>query len=117
MKTTYSNGHFNLHLSALLDTLDDEAKRWAIEHLACENAVIKAVTEQILDGWTEDCSHGAKHCLAEAEPRWGLDWATRAVAKRAGEVAVKEIERLELALKEMTKDRDYYRDLPSPRRY
>jgi hypothetical protein len=98
MKTTYSNGCLNLHVGALLDTLNDDAKKMMIEHLACESAIIRAVTEQILDGVTEEGFSGAECCLAEPDPQRGLDWARREVARRAGDAAAKEIKRLENAL-------------------
>jgi hypothetical protein len=44
-------------------------------------------------------SRAGRNCVADSEPRNGLDWACREVAKRAGEVAADEIKRLESALK------------------
>jgi len=78
-----------------------EDKRKAADILSTDNEVIRFVTQQILDGWTElDSSSGRLvTALSGVESNRGLDWAIREVAKRAGEVAKKEIERLESALK------------------
>jgi hypothetical protein len=89
-----------------------------IERLGCESAVIKAVTEQILDGWTEDGWHGPTGVASpEPQPCSGLDWARREVARRAGDAAAKEIKRLEnaltLALKEVVEYRDKFDWHPS----
>lgn len=112
MKTTYSNGTLNFHIGALLDTLDDEAKKAMVDHLACESAIIKGVTEQILDGWTEDGSYGASACVAKPNPLpfEGLDWARREVARRAGDAAAQEIRRLENALTYALREVQEYRD-------
>ncbi len=111
MKTTYTNGHLNIHVGSLLDHLDDEAKLNMIQHLACEASVIKAVTEEIIDGMTEEGWHGATSAaVPNPHPSCGLDWARREVARRAGDVAAKEIERLEEALEQAHADIEYYRD-------
>lgn len=120
MKTTYSNSCLNIHLGALLDTLDDEARSIIIEHLSCERDVIKGVIEQVLDGWTEAGWHGAtSSAVPNPLPSSGLDWARREVARRAGDAAAKEIERLETALAHALTEVQRYRDLayPAPRHW
>lgn len=84
----------------MLEGIPAEAKLELMETLACDNVIIKHVVDQILEGWTENFYHGPMSCTAGDSPNYGLDWALREIAKRSGEVAKKEIERLEKALKE-----------------
>lgn len=107
MRVTFSpDGIFSFDFAALMDDLKPEDKLRLAESLACESAIITHVTAQILDGWTENCCHGPKCCTAPDDPAQchGLDWAVRQVAKRSGEVAAKEIARLEDALKHKEKE-------------
>lgn len=60
--------------------------------------VIKYVTDQILDGWTEQSSHGYIDCTAQSNPSSAINVARREIAKRSSEIAKKEIEALENAL-------------------
>lgn len=87
-----------IELSWLLSALTDEQKRELVDSLACEDAIIADVSAQLLDGWTERSSHGAKSCGSDAEPTSPLDKARRELASRAGEVAQKEIEDLKRSL-------------------
>jgi len=93
MEVKYENGRVHFDLDEILAMLTIDEKMAVADTLACQNDVIKFVTQQILDGWTELGSHGIK-CQAASEPSLGLDWATREVAKRAGEVAKREIKSL-----------------------
>lgn len=101
MKTRYENGRLCFDVGAFLDDLPAEDKIAFVETLACDDAIIKHVTAQILDGWTESGQHGGILCTASADPGPcnALDYARRQVALRAGEVASKEIQRLEEAVK------------------
>ena len=73
-----------------------------IETLSCDDQIIKHVTDQILDGWTENYCSGGSCFIASHSPTTGLDYARREISKRSGELAKKEIEKLEKALKEKT---------------
>lgn len=99
MKTQYKDGLLSIDVQALFDAIPDDEKVSLIETLSCQDSVIKHVTDQILDGWTERGFYGSIACTAIDDPVFGLDWACRQVAKRAGEVAAKEIKRLEDALR------------------
>lgn len=104
MKTTYDKGLLKIDLVPLLESMIEEDKLHIIEMLACQSEVIKYVTAQILDGCTENGSYGSLNFTASAAPQWGLDWAKRQVALRAGECATEEIRRLVSALE--SKDRE-----------
>ena len=93
MKIELKDGKLCFHPEALIDCLDDEGKADIIERLACDDAIIKAVSEQIITGWTECGSHGGKSCSEDATPS-PLDAARRAVALASGDVAAEEIETL-----------------------
>lgn len=104
MRTRYDEkGNITLSFQDLLEHLPDADKVDLIEHLSCDDAVIKHVTDQILEGWTENSYHGSVSCEANAEPHRGLDWARRRVAKLASDVAKTEIEKLETALGSLQK--------------
>lgn len=64
-----------------------------VDAIGCSDAVIKAVSEQIIDGWTAQSSHGATSY--GPEPCTALDKAVDEVARRSGDVATRRIESLE----------------------
>jgi hypothetical protein len=99
MNITYKEGKLQIDLHDLLDNIREEDLSEFLESVSCNDKVIRHVTDQILDKWTENCYSGGSACIADAAPVWGLDKAWREVAKRSGEVAKREIERLEDALK------------------
>lgn len=99
MKVKYEKGELRFNFWEVVAELTDAEKLELAEVVACDDSVIKFVAQQILDGWTENGSFGGKFCTAHADPGHGLDWACRQVALRAEEVARKEIERLQDALR------------------
>ena len=99
MNIKYKDGNLQLDLHDLLDNVREEDLSEFLESVSCNDKVIKHVTDQILGKWTENGYSGGAACTADAAPVWGLDKAWREVAKRSGEVAKREIERLEEALK------------------
>ncbi len=103
MKMEYKDGKIQIGLVPLLEYLTLEDKQDLIEALSCESDVIKHVADQILHGWTENGSHGATCVTASAAPCQGLDYVRRQVALLSSEVAKKEIESLQKALKESQK--------------
>lgn len=78
--------------SALRDLPAENLLRLA-DDLSILDNVIHNVTQQIITGWTELGSHGWKDTVGC--PEAPLSKAIREVAKMSGEVAKKEIERLE----------------------
>lgn len=98
MNSKYELGRISFDLHNLLSSVPPEMKVEMVESLACDDDIIKHVTAQILDGWTQSGYYGSKSCGAHEDPAIGLDWAVRQVSKRSSEVAKKEIERLEAEL-------------------
>lgn len=106
MEIKYKDGALHIDLHSLFDTLKEQCSSEFLESISCNSKVIKHVTSQILDKWTENGYSNGSFVTASAAPCHGLDLAWREVAKRSGEVAKREIERLEAALKE--RDKQYY---------
>lgn len=100
----YKDGKIEHDLHELLEGCSEDTKMEMIESMACDADIIKHVTAQILDRWTENCCAGSSYVTAQVEARTGLDWAWREVARRAGEVAASEIKRLEDALAHKTQE-------------
>ena len=99
MEIKFKDGNLQIDLHSLLDNIREEDLSEFLESVSCNDKVIKHVADQILGKWTENGYSGGAACTADADPKWGLDKAWREVAKRSGEVAKREIERLEEALK------------------
>lgn len=96
MKIKFKTGSITFQLHDLLCQVAPECKRELVESLSCDDEIIRFVTQQILDKWTEGGYSGGAYVSAVANPGCnGLDWAWREVAKRSGEVAQREIDRLE----------------------
>ena len=104
MKIKYEEGQLRLNLHDLLAYVQSDQKMELIESLACDDDIITFVAQQILDKYTDSGYSGGAYVVACAEPLRGLDWAWREVARRSGDVAQREISRLELALQH--KDRE-----------
>ena len=83
----------------LIELVSEEDKIDFFQSLACEDVVIKYVSDQIIHGCTDDGYHGSTGCVAH-DPSTPLDIATRYVAKNANDVARKQISSLERALKD-----------------
>lgn len=110
MRVEYTpDGMLQVNLEDVLSLLNAEQRIALVDALACNDDVIKCVVDQIFDGWTERGSHAAVSHHANAAPSTGLDYATRQVALRAGEVAKKEIARLQEALKTVDEEFQVYR--------
>ena len=87
-----------IDLSWLLGALSAENKRELVDSLACEEAIIEDVASQLLDGWTERSSRGARSGATSPEPTTALDRARRKLAIGADDIAKDEIEQLKRAL-------------------
>jgi hypothetical protein len=98
MKPTYKDGRLNIDLPSLLEEMTVDDKNEMVQAMSCDEMLFDHVAEQIINKWTESGYHGGVHCVAIEHPRYGLDSAWRRVAKMSGEVAKREIERLESAL-------------------
>lgn len=103
MKTRIQKSALVIDINDLLRHISDEDKTELFQHIACDDQVIRDVTAQLLDGWTEAGWHGAKSYEAHADtvnvivP--AINAGRREIAKRSGEVAKAEIEALEKTLK------------------
>ncbi len=98
MKVEIEGGNISFSLSELLEAAGPEHVREIATRLACHDAIIQDVADQIISGWTEDCSHGSRECVSSPDPHTPLDAAIRRVAKASSDVAQAEIERLEREL-------------------
>lgn len=101
MKTNYTKGTLEIDLHSLLESVAPEHRVDLIESLSCDEEIIRHVADQIISRWTENVYSGASWVTAPSDDTRGcaLDVAWRRVAKASGEVAKREIERLESALK------------------
>ena len=99
MKVRYTDGQIQIDIYELLANTPKEQKAVMIEVMACDDDIIKHIVDQLLQGWTENDLAGVRNYTAIQNPKSGLDWACREIAKRSSEVARKEIERLETAVK------------------
>lgn len=109
MKATIKDGAVTLKLYHLLEQLTDNELKAFADSVAIQDHVITYVVQQILDGWTDHDSRAALTCVAETEPRNGLGWALREIAKRSGDVASKEIKRLEEGMKHKDEELNHLR--------
>ena len=110
MRTNISGTKLEIDLYDLVEELDSATLLSLADAVAVQDDVIKYVVQQILDGWTDLDSRGGLLCAAGPLPTRGLDWAIREIAKRSGEVAAKEVKRLETAMKKLDEDNDRLRD-------
>lgn len=99
MNVIYKDGNLVIDLHDLLNSIPDKELSGFYEDVSCNNVVIEHVTEQIINKWTENFYSGSACVIASEEPTYGLDKAWRRVAKHSSDVAKREIERLENALK------------------
>ena len=98
MKVKVTEHEVIIDLYGLISDMPSESLPILADAIAVNDDVIKFVTQQILDGITDFCSCAGRVRAAKSKPQAGLDWACREVAKRAGDVATREIERLEREL-------------------
>lgn len=100
MKVNYKAGTLEIDLHEILMGVYPEKKVEMIESLACDDAIIKHVADQIIHRWTENSCSGGSNCTIPADASKGcpLDDAWRRVAKASSDVAKTEIERLERGL-------------------
>jgi hypothetical protein len=93
MKIEIKDDKIQIDVRDLLENIGlSESAAELVNHLGCQDAVIKMVADQIIHGCTEEGWHGAK--TYGHHPGTPLTEAIRAVATASGEVAAKEIERL-----------------------
>lgn len=109
MTPVFRNGLICFTPEDLFKALPPDQRAAMLEDLACEDAVIKHVSDQILEGWTENLSSGADDYPAKSTPRSALSAARRRIAHFSGQLASKEIARLESALRDREEELDELR--------
>ena len=106
MNVSYENGYLKVDIYDLCTGLPKEDKLKLVESLACDDDLIRHVSDQIVEGMTENGYYGSSYCTPSPEPYLALDAARRKVAKGSSEVAKKEIEKLEKELKRVNENYD-----------
>jgi hypothetical protein len=113
-------GRLQVDIWELLGSATGEERTALVCALACHDGLFDEVANQLIDGWTSDGSHGSVGA-ARHTAYGGIDRAVRRIAKASSEIARKEIERLEAALKHEEAQRnvgwDAYHRLLDSRRF
>lgn len=104
MNLKFEKGNLVVDFHELLSCIDPEHRPELVESLACDDEIIRHVAAQIISRWTDNCWSGGSYVTAYPDDGTPLDRAWREVAKRSGEVAKREIERLEEALRQKTEE-------------
>jgi hypothetical protein len=84
-----------IDLFPLFDSLTAEDKKELVDLLACDDAILEEVTNQLVTGYTSRCSSGDK---APGSPLW---IAIETIARNANEIADDHIKRLTLELENL----------------
>ena len=111
------DGKLEFDLHSLLECAKGETKIELIESLACDDVIIKHVTDQILGGWTENMFCGASSYEQSDTPYYALDKARREIAKRSSEIAKETIESLEKTITRQKQELEEYREEERKRRH
>lgn len=98
MKTEIKEDRLQVSIVDLLRAISEDSKVELINQFSCDSAVIRNVADQIIYGCTEGGWHGSKGSTSD-KPSTALDIAIREVSKKSSEVAKREIESLERAVK------------------
>lgn len=109
MIAKFQDGKLQLDLHDFLSSVPDEQKVELIESLSCDEAILKHVIAQLLDGWTESCYHGATTALASPEPHTALDKGRREIALRASEQAERTIKAMSQRVADLERREDQLR--------
>ena len=64
MTINYKDGKLQVDLHDLLDNVREEDLSEFLESVSCNDKVIKHVTDQIIDKWTENCYSGGAASFA-----------------------------------------------------
>ncbi len=99
MKATVENGKVVLDYCELFNEADGRELQLLVQSLACQDDIVRHVTDQLLEGWTEDGYHGGK-CGDASESHTPIDQARRRIALGAGQVAKETIEAQQRSLKD-----------------
>ena len=97
MKIEIKEGKISIDAYEFIDTFTSEEKLKLVECLACQDEIVKHVADQIIYGWTGNSWHASRGF--SGTPFTELDKAIRFVAEHSGELASREIKRLESLVK------------------
>ncbi len=96
MTTTINEkGELQIDIGDLLKAISAESKQDLIDHLSCDEEILRKVSEQLTEGYWDDGEgfwHGSSTVLNEARVNIGL---------RANDIAEKEITRLQKELADL----------------
>lgn len=104
MEAEFKSGVIQIDPCHLFEKMELTQKLELVELLSCDEQIINHVADQIIDRFTENGYGGGVFCSAGVNPVSGLDNAWRRVAKASGDIARREIERLEDALQSAKDD-------------
>jgi flagellar motility protein MotE (MotC chaperone) len=97
------NGKLAIDLTDLIDSVTDiDTLTELAERLSCHELIIEFVRQQVLDGYTDQGSHGST-MPGMIEPQTALDQFRRQIAERADDVARREIKDLKQRLASLDK--------------
>lgn len=96
MRVQVEKDYLKIHINDLLSELEDDDLLKLIDTISCNETVIKNVADQILDGWTEMGSHGAR--MSNGRSHTALEQARHRIAIESGDIAKTTIEELKKAL-------------------
>lgn len=106
IETKLINDDLSINIVDLLSSLSGEQEQQLIEQLSCSDTIIKHVSDQIINGLTENGYSGFISC--DAELSTALDFAVRNIAKANSEIARNQIESLEKNLERSNKRASEY---------
>jgi hypothetical protein len=109
MNIEFKDGKITIDAYDLLSAMSDAQKLDLVERLACEDAIIKHVAEQIFDGLTEN-GHSGSSIIGSPNHSSPLMDAQRRAANEAGEVAKREIESLQFKYEHSHQQKEKYMD-------
>ena len=87
-----NNVIFTVNYHDMMEALSNEQKIELVESLSCEDAVIKHVMDQVIEGWTENGHHGSKR--GGANPSTQLEYCRDNLRKVGNRLLIKEVNRL-----------------------
>lgn len=101
MRLELKDGNIVINTHDLLENMPADSLVELIQSLACQEAVVKHVADQIIDGWTDDGYYAARSVAKSEEPNTALDTAIRRIAENSSEVARKEISEMGETIKSL----------------
>ena len=110
MAAKFEGSRISFDIQDVLNAMSCEDKLLLIESMSCDTLIIDHVASQIIDGLTESGYCSGVSVITRADVYFGLDKAIRNIARASGEIAKKEIERLEHALRNAEKTIQAYQE-------